>query len=150
MKKLHTINLVTNFKTKKITPGPFGNGTSNFNNILFLFEIESVFRVVWVEGTKSLKYLFKKVFFESMFHFVILSYVLGKNVLPVLAIWGMLHGTRLIERRRLMDRTPHEANFLIRYFELQPWTKYLWQAPVFMWNSARQEKFHFYFSRGFC
>lgn len=62
MKKLHTINLVTNFKTKKITPGPFGNGTSNFN-ILFLFEIEIVFRVVWVEGTKSLKYLFKKVFF---------------------------------------------------------------------------------------
>ena len=82
----NTINLVTNFKTKKVTPGPFGNVTSNFNNILFLFEIESVFRVLWVEGSKSLKYLFKKVFFESMFHFVILSYVLGKNVLPVLAI----------------------------------------------------------------
>ena len=39
----------------------------------------------WKEA-RVLNICLKKVFFESMFHFVILSYVLGKNVLPVLAI----------------------------------------------------------------
>ena len=39
----------------------------------------------WKEP-RVLNICLKKFFFESMFHFVILSYVLGKNVLPVLAI----------------------------------------------------------------
>ena len=33
---------------------------------------------------------------------------------------------------------------------LQLWTKYLRQTLVFMWNSALQEKFNFYFGEGFC
>ena len=32
---------------------------------------------------------------------------------------------------------------------LQPWTKYLRQTLVFMWNIALQEKFNFYFSAAF-
>ena len=33
---------------------------------------------------------------------------------------------------------------------LQPFTKYLRQTLVFMWNSARQEKFNFFFSVVLC
>ena len=32
---------------------------------------------------------------------------------------------------------------------LQPWTKYLRETLVFMWNSAKLEKFNFYFSAVF-
>ena len=42
------------------------------------------------------------------------------------------------------------SHFKLPSVGLQPWTKYLRQTIVFIWNSVLQEKFYFYFSRVFC
>ena len=95
---------------------------------------------IWVSVTRSGKYLLSKSNFKIFLHISCSNFRL--NIVKNLRV-------RKSVNQMKFERAPGELeakNCLWR----QPFTKYLRQTLVFMWNSALREKFNFFFAVDFC